>query len=64
MYGIIVLAAYAVLMVLVTILLSRRSQNTESFHVADRKLGLIQSAMSIAATWIWAPALVTSADKA
>ncbi|WP_317399699.1 hypothetical protein [Anaerotruncus colihominis] len=64
MYGIIVLAAYAVLMVLVTILLSRRSQNTESFHVADRKLGLIQSAMSIAATWIWAPALFTSAEKA
>lgn len=64
MYGFIVLAAYAVLMVLVTICLSRRSHNTESFHVADRKLGLIQSAMSIAATWIWAPALFTSAEKA
>ena len=64
MYGFIVLAAYAVLMVMVTICLSRRSHNTESFHVADRKLGLIQSAMSIAATWIWAPALFTSAEKA
>lgn len=64
MYGFIVLAAYAVLMVLVTICLSRRSHNTESFHVADRRLGLIQSAMSIAATWIWAPALFTSAEKA
>ena len=64
MYGFIVLAAYAVLMVIVTICLSQRSHNTESFHVADRKLGLIQSAMSIAATWIWAPALFTSAEKA
>lgn len=64
MYGFIVLAAYTVLMVVVTVLLSRRSQTTESFHVADRKLGLVQSAMSIAATWIWAPALFTSAEKA
>lgn len=64
MYGFIVLAAYTVLMILVTIALSKRSQTSESFHVADRKLGLIQSAMSIAATWIWAPALFTSAEKA
>lgn len=64
MYGFIVLATYTVLMVLVTVLLSKRSKTTESFHVADRKLGLIPSAMSIAATWIWAPAIFTSAEKA
>lgn len=64
MYGFIVLATYTALMVVVTVCLSRRSKSTESFHVADRKLGLIQSAMSIAATWIWAPALFTSAEKA
>ena len=64
MYGFIVLAAYGVLMVLVTVLLSRKPQTSERFHVADRKLGLVQSAMSIAATWIWAPALFTSAEKA
>lgn len=64
MYGFIVLAVYAVLMVMVTICLSRRSRTTDNFHVADRKLGLFQSAMSIAATWIWAPALFTSAEKA
>lgn len=64
MYGFIVLAAYTALMVIVTICLSCRSHTAESFHVADRKLGLVQSAMSIAATWIWAPALFTSAEKA
>ena len=64
MYGFIVLAAYAVLMVSITVLMSRKATSTESFHVANRKLGLIQSAMSIAATWIWAPALFTSAEKA
>lgn len=64
MYGLIVLVTYATLMVTITICLSRRSKNAASFHVADRKLGLVQSAMSIAATWIWAPALFTSAEKA
>lgn len=64
MYGFIVLATYTALMLAVTFCLSRRSRTAESFHVADRNLGLVQSAMSIAATWIWAPALFTSAEKA
>lgn len=64
MYGIIAIAAYAALMLGVTFVFSRRSRSADNFHVADRQLGTIQSAMSIAATWIWAPALFTSAEKA
>ena len=64
MYGFIVLAAYTALMLAVTVCLSRKSKTAESFHVADRKIGMVRSAMSIAATWIWAPALFTSAEKA
>lgn len=64
MYGFIVLAVYTVLMIIVVTGFSWRPHSTENFHVADRKLGLFQSAMSIAATWIWAPALFTSAEKA
>lgn len=64
MYGFVVLAIYAVLMLGVTFILSRKSATLENFHVADRKVGLVQGAMSIAATWIWAPALFTSAEKA
>lgn len=64
MYGFIVLAIYAALMMGITLALSRKSATSENFHVADRKLGVVQSAMSIAATWIWAPALFTSAEKA
>lgn len=64
MYGFIVLAVYTVLMLAVTVCLSRKSRTAESFHVADRKIGMVRSAMSIAATWIWAPALFTSAEKA
>lgn len=64
MYGFIVLAAYTALMMVAVIGSSWKPRSIESFHVADRKLGLLQSAMSIAATWIWAPALFTSAEKA
>lgn len=64
MYGFVVLAIYAFLMLGVTFILSRKSATSENFHVADRKVGLVQGAMSIAATWIWAPALFTSAEKA
>ncbi len=64
MYGFIVLSVYTISMIGITFAMSKRSNTAESFHVADRKLGLVQSAMSIAATWIWAPALFTSAEKA
>ncbi len=64
MCGFIVLLIYTALMLGATFLFSRKSGTAGSFHVADRRLGLFQSAMSIAATWIWAPALFTSAEKA
>jgi Na+/proline symporter len=34
------------------------------FLLADRKLGFLEASFSIAATWIWAPALFVSAQKA
>ncbi len=64
MEGIIILVVYAVLMIGATVLMSKRSKDSQNFHVADRKLGLLSGAMSIAATWIWAPALFTSSEKA
>ena len=64
MSGLIILAVYAVIMIGVTAIFTRRTRNAENFHVADRNLGTVMSAMSIAATWIWAPALFTSAEKA
>ena len=61
MYGLIVLGVYALIMIGATIIFSRKKSD---FHVADRNVGTIISALSIAATWIWAPALFTSAEKA
>jgi Na+/proline symporter len=57
------LAAYAALMILVTVLAGKPKSSGE-FHVAGRNMGAVRSALSIAATWIWAPALFTSAERA
>lgn len=64
MIGIIVLIAYTALMIGATVIFTKRANNTESFHVADRNIGTGVAAMSVAATWIWAPSLFTSAEKA
>lgn len=63
MYGIIVLLIYATIMLGATLFFARRKSN-DSFHIADRNIGTVISALSIAVTWIWAPSLFTSAEKA
>lgn len=64
MYGLIVLTVYAIIMLCATVCLTKRETVAEKFHVGDRDMGTLQSAMSVAATWIWAPALFVSAEKA
>lgn len=64
MYGVIVLLAYFLLMMGATVILTKREVNIEGFYVGNRNMGTLSAAMSIAATWIWAPALFVSADKA
>ena len=62
--GIIVLIAYAALMIGATLIFTKKARDSESFHVADRNISTIISALSIAATWIWAPSLFVSGEKA
>ena len=64
MFGIVILAVYAVLMIGVTLMFTRKTADAEGFHVADRRIGSVIAAMSIAATWIWAPSLFTSSEMA
>lgn len=64
MYGLIVLIVYFALMMGATLMFTKKEVDNESFHVANRDMRTIKSAMSIAATWIWAPALFVSAEKA
>ena len=63
-YTVIVLVAYAVLMLAATVLMTKKEGNIIGFCVGDRNIHWILSALSIAATWIWAPALFTSTENA
>lgn len=62
--GIIVLILYAALMMGATLLFTRRAKDSESFHVGDRNIPTATGALSVAATWIWAPALFVSGQQA
>lgn len=62
--ALIVLSAYTLLMLGATVLMTKKENHVEKFCVGDRNAGWGMSALSIAATWIWAPALFTSAENA
>jgi len=64
MNGFLVLFVYALLMMATTVVFTKWTVNAEKFHVADRKIPCGVSAMSIAATWVWAPALFVSGQQA
>ncbi|MBO5610588.1 MAG: hypothetical protein J5929_09520 [Eubacterium sp.] len=59
-----VLIAYTVLMIGATVLLTEKETDITRFCVGNRKTGWFISALSIAATWIWAPALFVSTENA
>ena len=63
-YTLIVLLTYALVMLGATVLMTKKEGNVERFCVGDRNIGWGVSALSIAATWIWAPALFTSTENA
>ena len=63
-YTLIVLLAYAAVMPMVTVFMTKKENNIERFCVGNRNTGWMVSALSIAATWIWAPALFTSTENA
>jgi len=56
--------AYTVVVWAVTYYFSKNYNTTDKFLVANRDIGTISGGLSVAATWIWAPALFVSATKA
>ena len=64
MKGLVILAVYAAIMITATLIFTKKEKNVERFCVGNRKENWIMSALSIAATWIWAPALLVSTEKA
>ncbi len=63
-YTLIVLLIYAAAMFGATVLMTKKEGSVEGFCVGNRDIGWGVSALSIAATWIWAPALFTSTENA
>lgn len=63
-YTLVILLTYAVLMLGVTVFMTKKENNIEKFCVGNRNIGWMVSALSIAATWIWAPALFISTENA
>ena len=61
---VIALVAYAAGMFWLTSTFVKKRQSATYFNVADRKTGTIQAGLSIAATWIWAPALFVASTQA
>ena len=49
MFGIVILAVYAVLMIGVTLMFTRKTTDAEGFHVADRRIGSVIAAPRLAA---------------
>lgn len=62
-YTILILVVYTVLMISTTVVMTKRETNIENFCVGNRNMNWVMSALSIAATWIWAPALFTSTEN-
>ncbi len=63
--GLFLLGIYGVLMIGLSVLFSyKRKTDTAEFLLASRNVGIWAGAMSIAAAWIWAPALFISSQKA
>lgn len=60
----VILLAYTAVMFGATVLMTKKEGSVERFCVGNRNIGWGVSALSIAATWIWAPALFTSTENA
>ena len=63
--GLLLLVAYGVTLVALTFVFTRRRRRDHvEFLLAGRNIGPLAGGMSIAASWIWAPALFISSQKA
>lgn len=62
--GVLLILGYAILAFLVSFYFTSKSKSKRDFLVAGHNVDENPAAFSIAATWIWAPALFVAAEKA
>lgn len=58
------LGVYVAIILLATKYLTKKSETSFDFLAGNGKINMLPMALSISATWIWAPALFVSAEKA
>ena len=58
------LGVYILLVLGVGLFTAKRKMNIDEINVANREVGWIRSAFSIAASWTWAPALFVASERA
>lgn len=61
--NIIFLLVYFIIIISMTLFI-KKPTNTKEYLAGNHQLGYISTALSLSATWIWAPALFVSAEKA
>ena len=54
----------AVMFGLVLVLRRRKDETREGFYVANRRVGILPGALSVAVSWVWAPALFVASSIA
>ena len=62
--GIILILGYFAIMITLVYFIKNRESTKESYLVADRSMSSWLASFSIAATWIWAPAMFVASEKA
>lgn len=62
--GILLIAGYFAVMLLLVAFIKGGAFSKSSYLVADRNVSGIVAAFSIAATWVWAPSMFVAAEKA
>lgn len=63
-YTTLILGGYAFIVWMVTFFYVKKVKNKDSFLLAGRDVGMIKGAISIAASWVWAPALFVASQQA
>ncbi len=62
--GLLIILAFGLVMISVTLWVTRgRERTKKEFLLANRGVGVVAGAMSIGASWIWAPAMFVSSQK-
>jgi len=62
--GLIIFVTYAILILAVVIITRKANENSDDFLLMKRNLGVFQGSLSMAVSWIWAPAIFICSQQA